>query len=98
MDWRFNTLISCHELHDDGEVAARIYLSERRDAARPYRSKTLISAFYFGERRLNALARRNKEWVANRRDFADEGAREAYLTRRKAEVARFVRARKAEIG
>lgn len=96
MNWRFNGLISCHELSVDGEVMARIYCSEKPKRKRPFRARTLISAFCFGEQRLSRLARQGKEWVSNRRDFASDAERDVYLARRKADVGRFVAARVKE--
>lgn len=97
MEWKYDALRACHELiADDDSVAARIYQSEKQKMGLPFRAKSLISVFYYGERRLGALARRNKEWVSNRRKFKTNEAREVYVEARKKEILRFIEQRVAQ--
>lgn len=98
MDWRFNGLISCHELVDGNEIIARIYQAERAKVAYPFRTRSLISALFYGEQRLDRLARHGKEWVSQRRDFRTEDERKRYLERRKQVITRFIAARQRELG
>lgn len=96
--WRYDGLRACHELvAGDGTVAARIYESQKQKVRLPFRAKSLVSAYYFGERRLAALVRHGREWVTHRRKFENQEERDAYVVRRKDELARFVRTRLGEM-
>ncbi len=99
MEWKYDGLRACHELvAEDDSIAARIYESEKQKTVRPFRAKSLISVFFYGERRLNTVARRNKEWVTHQRSFKNKAERESYVACRKQEIARFIRRRVAEGG
>ncbi len=97
MNWNYDPLRACHELlAEDQSVAARIYESDKPKMTLPFRAKSLISVFYYGEQRLNSLARRNKEWVSNRRKFKTKAAREIYVAARKKEILHFLLQRVAQ--
>ena len=94
---KYNQMRQVHELVCNGTVLARIFVAEKPRLARPFRTRCLISAFYFGEKTLARLDRAKKEWVSNRRKFRERNELDEYLERRKGEVERFIRTREAEL-
>ncbi|MBI4615655.1 MAG: hypothetical protein HY720_18705 [Planctomycetes bacterium] len=96
MEWRFNPMLSVHELASNGTVLARIYVSEKPRNRLPFRAKSLVSALYYSSRTMARLDRKKKEWVSGARKFRTREALDEYLKRKKAEIERFIQARERE--
>ena len=97
MEWRFNPMRQVHEFVGDGTVLAQIFIAEKPRFALPFRAKSLISAFYFGEKTLSRLDRAKKEWISNGRKFRSRSELDEYVERRKTAIERFIRARESEL-
>jgi hypothetical protein len=97
MEWQYNQMRQVHDLLDVGTVLARIFVAEKPRLAHPFRTRSLISAFYYGEKTLGRLDRAKKEWVSNTRKFPDRKELDEYIERRKSGIERFIRARTAEL-
>lgn len=94
MNWKYETAIQEHQLSYQKSVLARIMVGLMKRGG--FKVTTLISAIYYGNHKQRRLEKRNREWVALRKKFKDKESAELYITRKKAEVLRFIAAREKE--
>ena len=95
MDWTYESLMQEHQLLYKKSVLARIQLNPTRKGK--YRVTSLISGIYYGQKKMEYLERRNREWVAYRKTYSDKSSALDYIRRKKQEISRFIAAREKEL-
>jgi len=94
MRWKYSISVQEHQLVYQESVLARIQMLPKKRGG--YKVTTLISGIYFGAKKQKYLEKRNREWVAYRKKFHKKENAERYISRKKAEVLRFIKAREKE--
>jgi hypothetical protein len=90
MEWRFNEDKSSWDLYDSTSVIARIFIREKADTKKPFRTKTIISSIYYGGHTFSRLTRKNKEWKVYNRKFAARQEMDTYLEAKKQAIKSFL--------
>jgi len=90
MEWRYNNDKSSWDLYDSTSVIARIFIREKGETKKPYRTKTLISSIYYGGSTFSRLTKKNKEWRVYNRRFSNRQEMEAYVETKKTTVLDFL--------
>jgi hypothetical protein len=93
MKWNFDQVRSVHTLEDAGTKLALIHLKRSAKGKKKFKVKTLVSFLYFSPTLQKQLERSKKEWKTTVRAFESKERAEDYVSRKKEEVLRFIRAR-----
>jgi len=90
MKWDYDDEKSVWNLLDNSSVIARIFIREKPDNKRKFRTKALVASVYFGAQTFNRLTRKNKEWKVNSRTFHTREEMEHYLDVKKKAISRLI--------
>jgi hypothetical protein len=90
MKWDYDNEKSVWNLLDNTSIIARIFVREKPDQKRKFRTKALVASVYFGAQTFNRLTKRNKEWKVNTRTFHSREEMERYLDEKKKAIIAFI--------
>ncbi len=90
MEWRYNNEKSGWDLYDGTSVIARIFIREKEETKKPFRTKTLISSIYYGGSTFSRLTKKNKEWKVYNRKFSLRQEMDTYVETKKKTVLNFL--------
>ena len=94
MKWKYESLTQEHQLAYEKSILAKIQLYPTKKGH--YKVISMISGIYYGQKIQEKMEKQKKEWVAYRKKFPDKASANEYITRKRDEVLRFIKAREKE--